>query len=182
MERYDCVVVGAGPGGSIFARNAAGKGLKTLIIEKESLPRYKTCGGGLTPAVKDLLDFDYSPVIERQVGGVAFLSRDEDGVVYYPDSMPVEMVARRDFDHCLVKQAVSAGAALIEKTVSSRSRNLRDEVIIETQHGDTDISSLILVGADGARSIVARAAGFNRGYGGIAIEAEIYPRDRASRR
>jgi geranylgeranyl reductase family protein len=177
MERYDCVVIGAGPAGSIFARNAAGKGLKTLIIEKESLPRYKACGGGLTPAVRNLLDFDYSPVIERKVGGVAFLSRDEDGVVYYPDSMPVEMVARSKFDHCLVKRAVSSGAALIEKARVVSVAELKDEVIIETVHG-TRISSLILVGADGARSIVARAAGFNRGYGGIAIEAEIYPRDR----
>ncbi len=133
MERYDCVIVGAGPGGTIFARNAAQKGLKTLIIEKESLPRYKTCGGGLTPAVKDLLDFDYSPVIERQVSGVAFLSRDEPEMVYYPDSMPVEMVTRRDFDHYLVRQAVAAGAALIEKTAVVSVTELRDNVIIETR-------------------------------------------------
>ncbi|MBP1749895.1 MAG: ubiF, partial [Deltaproteobacteria bacterium] len=65
MERYDCVVVGAGPGGSIFARNAAQKGFKTLIIEKETLPRYKSCGGGLTHAIKKIVDFDYSEMIER---------------------------------------------------------------------------------------------------------------------
>lgn len=179
MERYDCVVVGAGPGGSIFARNAARKGLKTLIIEKESLPRYKTCGGGLTPAVKNLLDFDYSPVIGRKVGGVAFLSRDESGMVSYPDSMPVDMVVRSDFDHFLVKQAQSAGATLIEKTAVVSVSESRDNVVVETANGDK-ISALIAVGADGARSIVARAAGFsNRGYGGIAVEAEIFPRDPA---
>lgn len=176
MERYDCVVVGAGPGGSTFARNAANRGLKTLIIEKESLPRYKTCGGGLTPAVKTLLDFDYSPVIERKVAGVAFLSRDEDDMVYYDDSMPVEMVARSEFDHYLVKQAVAAGAALLEKTRVVSVNELKDEVIIETGDGSR-MSALILAGADGVRSIAARAAGFNRGYGGIAVEAEIYPRD-----
>jgi geranylgeranyl reductase family protein len=179
MERYDCVIVGAGPGGTIFARNAAQKGLKILIIEKESLPRYKTCGGGLTPAVKDLLDFDYSPVIERHVSGVAFLSRDEPETVYYPDSMPVEMVIRGDFDHYLARQAVPAGAALIEKTAVVSVTELRDNVIIEIQNGDK-ISALIAVGADGARSVVARAAGFNRGYGGIVIEAEVYPRDPAT--
>ncbi|MBP1748060.1 MAG: geranylgeranyl diphosphate reductase [Deltaproteobacteria bacterium] len=176
MERYDCVIVGAGPGGSIFARNAAQKGLRTLIVEKESLPRYKTCGGGLTPAVKNLLDFDYSPLIERKVSGVAFLSRDECERVYYPDSMPVEMVARSDFDHFLVRQATSAGATLIEKTKVVSIRESRDDVIVETGNGDK-MSALIVVGADGARSVVARAAGFNRGYGGIAIEAEIFPRD-----
>jgi geranylgeranyl reductase family protein len=178
MERYDCVVVGAGPGGSTFARHSAQKGLKTLIIEKESLPRYKTCGGGLTPAVKNLLDFDYSPVIQRKVNGVAFLSRDEDGIVYYPDNMPVEMVARSEFDHYLVKQAVAAGASLIEKCRVTAIQELKDEVVIETGDG-TRFSAAIVVGADGARSVTARAAGFRRGYGGVAIEAEIYPRDPA---
>lgn len=178
MERYDCIVVGAGPGGSIFARNAAQRGLKTLIVEKESLPRYKTCGGGLTPAVKNLLDFDYSPLIERKVNGVAFLSRDDSELVCYPDSMPVEMVARSDFDHYLVRQAVSAGAVLREKTRVVSIRESRDHVDVETENGDT-ISGLIVVGADGARSIVARTAGSHRGYGGIAVEAEIFPRDPA---
>lgn len=178
MERYDCVVVGAGPGGSVFARNAAQKGLKTLIIEKESLPRYKTCGGGLTPAVKDLIDLDYSPLIERKVSGVAFVSRDEPGMVSYSDSMPVEMIDRGSFDHFLVRQAVSAGAELIERTRVVSVKESRDDVVIET-HSGASISALIAVGADGARSVVARAAGFNRGYGGIAIEAEIFPRDPA---
>ncbi len=178
MERYDCVVVGAGPGGSTFARHSAQRGLKVLIIEKESLPRYKTCGGGLTPAVRNLLDFDYSPVIQRKVSGVAFLSRDEDGTVFYPDSMPVDMVARSEFDHCLVKQAVAAGASLREKIRVVSIEERKDEVIVETGDGGR-ISGLIVVGADGARSIAARAAGFRRGYGGIAVEAEIYPRDPA---
>ncbi len=178
MEKYDCVIVGAGPGGSVFARNAALRGLKTLIIEKESLPRYKACGGGLTPAVKNLLDFDYSPVIQRKVCGSAFLSRDESEIVYYPDSMPVEMVARSDFDHLLVRHAVSAGAAFVEKTAVVSIRELKDNVIVETASGDI-VSAPVVVGADGARSRVAQAAGFRRGYGGIAIEAEIYPRDPA---
>jgi len=176
MEQYDCVVVGAGPGGSVFARNAARKGLKTLMIEKESFPRYKACGGGLTLAVKNLLDFDYSFLIERKVGGVAFVSHDEAEIVSYPDSMPIEMIDRSEFDHYLARQAVSAGAVLIEKTKVVSVTESLDDVVIETQNGDA-ISALVAVGADGARSVVARAAGFDRGYGGIAIETELFPRD-----
>ena len=45
---YDVVVVGAGPGGTTAGKLCAEAGLKTLLIEKERLPRYKACGGCLS--------------------------------------------------------------------------------------------------------------------------------------
>jgi len=61
---YDVIVVGGGPGGSTAARYCAKAGLKTLLIEKERLPRYKPCGGCLSAKTVRLLGFDLSPVIE----------------------------------------------------------------------------------------------------------------------
>ncbi len=46
---YDLVVVGGGPAGSTCAREAALRGLRVLLIEKERLPRNKLCGGALSP-------------------------------------------------------------------------------------------------------------------------------------
>ncbi|MEN6617695.1 MAG: geranylgeranyl reductase family protein [Syntrophorhabdus sp.] len=178
MEQYDCVVVGAGPAGATFARQAAIRGLKVLILEKEILPRYKACGGGLTPAVKKLLDFDYSSMIQRKVEGVAFLSGDDGEIIYYPDSMPVDMVARSEFDHFLVKQAVSAGATLLEGASVVSVQESVDKVTIQTNTGEY-FSALVTVGADGARSIVARSAGLDRKYWGIALECELFPHDPA---
>ncbi|MHA1605205.1 MAG: FAD-dependent oxidoreductase [Candidatus Freyarchaeota archaeon] len=40
-EKYDVIVVGAGPAGSMAAMRAAEGGAKTLILEKHSLPRFK---------------------------------------------------------------------------------------------------------------------------------------------
>lgn len=37
MDRYDLVVVGAGPGGYVAAEHAAELGKKVLLIEKENL-------------------------------------------------------------------------------------------------------------------------------------------------
>ncbi len=48
-ERYDLVVVGAGPGGSSTAYHAAKAGLNTLLIDRQEFPRDKTCGDGLMP-------------------------------------------------------------------------------------------------------------------------------------
>lgn len=176
MEQYECIVVGAGPAGATFARQAALKGLRVLILEKESLPRYKVCGGGLTPAVKKLLDFDYSSTIERKVSGVAFISGDDSDIIRYPDGMPIDMVTRSEFDHFLVKQAVSAGATLREATSVAKIEESADSVAIQTKTGET-FSARVAVGADGARSIVARSAGLARNYVGVALECELYPHD-----
>jgi flavin-dependent dehydrogenase len=45
---YDLIVVGAGPAGTSAARPASKSGLKTLLIEKDRIPRHILCGGGIT--------------------------------------------------------------------------------------------------------------------------------------
>ena len=47
VERWDVVVVGAGPAGSTAARVAAERGMRVLLLDAARFPRYKTCGGGL---------------------------------------------------------------------------------------------------------------------------------------
>ncbi len=40
---YDCIIVGAGPAGGTAAYHLSKRGRSVLILEKESLPRYKPC-------------------------------------------------------------------------------------------------------------------------------------------
>ena len=58
MADYDVIVVGAGPAGAMAARGCAVGGLKTLILDRAKLPRYKPCGGGVTQKAKNLLGFN----------------------------------------------------------------------------------------------------------------------------
>src|SRR5438270_179157 len=52
---YDLIVIGAGPAGATAAGEAARAGLKTLLLEKQPLPRHKTCGGGMPMTVGSAL-------------------------------------------------------------------------------------------------------------------------------
>ncbi|NBC57804.1 MAG: FAD-dependent oxidoreductase, partial [Bacteroidetes bacterium] len=63
---YDVAVIGSGPSGASAAFHAAKLGLKTIIIEKEILPRYKTCGGGFVFRGRKHMPFDISKVVEKE--------------------------------------------------------------------------------------------------------------------
>ena len=55
-ERYDVVVVGAGPGGSIAARTAAESGLNVLLIEKnQEIGVPVRCAEGVSKRVEDFV-------------------------------------------------------------------------------------------------------------------------------
>ena len=48
--KYDGVIIVSGPSGTSEAKALSGPGLKTIILEKVKLPRYKMCGGVLSPS------------------------------------------------------------------------------------------------------------------------------------
>ena len=56
---------GAGPAGATLAYELAKEGIGALVLEKEKLPRYKCCAGGVTGKAAKLLDFDISEVKEN---------------------------------------------------------------------------------------------------------------------
>ncbi len=54
-NEYDVIIIGSGPAGSSAAKSLTQWGLKTLILEKEQLPRYKCCSGVLFGEAQALL-------------------------------------------------------------------------------------------------------------------------------
>ena len=64
MQRnFDVIVVGAGPAGTVLARELAKKGISVVLLEKDVLPRYKCCAGGLSGRAAKLLNLDISDAI-----------------------------------------------------------------------------------------------------------------------
>jgi flavin-dependent dehydrogenase len=66
MKYFDVAIIGSGPSGASTAFYLGKKGISTAIIEKETLPRYKTCGGGFVFRGRKNMPFEIDNVIERE--------------------------------------------------------------------------------------------------------------------
>jgi len=152
--KYD-VIVSAGPAGSTTARFCAKKGLKALLIEKDRFPRYKPCGGCLSPRVLRELDFDIGRVIENTVSEAKFTFQLRDRFSICSQNPIGYLVMRDSFDHLLCRKAQEGGANLFEgKRVIGFQQDAEGvDVYI---NGGESMRCRYLLGADGARSIVAQ--------------------------
>ena len=172
---YDIIVVGGGPGGSTAARFCAKAGLKTLLIEKEQLPRYKPCGGCLSTKTVHLLGFDISPVIENTIYGAKFTYCSKDPFFIEPKEPIASLVMRDRFDQFLINKALEKGATILEGEKVTRVEEQGEGVEVELGKGKR-FHCRYLIGADGPESIVARSLPLppQRNDGnGIAIQSEI---------
>ena len=174
-SRYDCIIVGAGPAGSSAAYHLAKRGHSVLILERETLPRYKPCGGGVSPEIAQWFDFDFTPAISLKVQRLRLTWNMADPVEADLDTIePIWMVRREVFDHFLVQQAQKQGAVLKEQTVAKGITFECDRWLVHTTQGD--FAGTYLVAADGARGSVAQWLGFKQRQVQMAGALEIeYP-------
>jgi geranylgeranyl reductase family protein len=156
LEQFDVVVVGAGPAGSAAAISARLAGARVLLLDRADFPRDKACGDGIAAEAIDVVTrmgvdgiTDGYPAIERLrlVGpGGPQVSRPLPRVAY--------TIPRRVFDARLVDAAVALGADLRKHTVRR---------IVDPGGGvqiDGQFRAGVVIGADGAGSVVRRALGY----------------------
>ncbi|MFC2059664.1 NAD(P)/FAD-dependent oxidoreductase [Chloroflexota bacterium] len=172
QSKFDVIIVGAGPAGATLAGELARKGVSVAVMEKERLPRYKCCAGGLSVRATKLLNQDISDTVENEITGATFTFAGN-RPYYRHDSRTIGYTVMRDkFDYALTERAEKAGAVVLQEHEVRRIS--MDDEGVQTFTAMDDFRSKYVVGADGAMSVVAKALDFKRKISYMAaIETEV---------
>jgi 2-polyprenyl-6-methoxyphenol hydroxylase-like FAD-dependent oxidoreductase len=162
---YDVIVVGARCAGSPLATMLSRAGMKVCLVDRASFPSdTPSTHGILPPGVKVL---DQLGVMDRLLAVAPPL---DEGILAFDDiridldgftrklGAPSFNIRRVTLDAILLDAAIAAGAEVRTKTtVTGLLRSAGRVVGVETTAGA--LRAPLVVGADGARSSVARLAG-----------------------
>jgi len=143
-----------GPAGATAAYQLSRAGLSVLGLDKATHPRYKVCGGGLSARIDRILEDDYKSVVEHTVYGIQFSYRGADPLSLDCSSPIAYMVMRDRFDHFLVEKARRVGTEVHEDEPVTSCWQLPDGIEVTTDRGR--YLAKVLIGADGANSLVAQ--------------------------
>jgi geranylgeranyl reductase family protein len=162
-ERFDVAVVGAGPAGSVTALVLARAGARVALVDKAAFPRHKACGDAVGPrGVAVLQELGLAPEDDG--------ARLGDMVVVGPSGRRLRLpcfegidypgygvaVPRLEFDARLLDRALEAGA----HGVTGRVEHIgTTEAPVVELHDGRKFHADMVIGADGATSGVADAAG-----------------------
>ena len=148
---HDVIVVGAGAAGAASAYHLAARGHRVLILEAQSMPRRKPCGGGMAASVQRWFPFDLSPAVDQVIEQVRFTwCLDDPVTAVLPGDSPFWIVQRSRLDQFIAEQAVAAGAELVD--AASVETMERDGDGWTVTAGGHRYSSRAVVVADGSKS------------------------------
>lgn len=167
-DRYDVIVVGAGPGGSITAKTCAEGGLDVLLIEKrQEIGDPVRCAEGVgTDALKKHIAPD-KRWIAAEVKGSRIIAPDGTVILMSSDVAMKDVgytLERKVFDRVLAQNAAMAGAEVRVKTRATGllKNNGKISGIKAMYMGETkDIKADIVIGADGVESKIGRWGGID---------------------
>lgn len=154
---YDVIIIGAGPSGSTAGYLLAEKGLEVLVIDKESFPRQKLCGGLISWKTRKLVEELYKRKFDdlfsiENISNDFYAFEKSKIIAYQPSPEPFYFVDRKNYDFELISLAEGKNCSFLlnEKVIDF---NIRDATIITNKK---ELKGRIIIGADGVNSIIRR--------------------------
>jgi 2-polyprenyl-6-methoxyphenol hydroxylase-like FAD-dependent oxidoreductase len=167
MKAADAVIVGGGLAGSATAIGLSRAGVSAVIVEKQSFPRDKPCGEGLLPSgVAHLAALGLGDAMARAEGqpfrGIVYRFEDLEAVGSFAPGECGYGVRRSALDAIVHEAARRAPGVEILRGAAKSIAPCGDGVRVRLVDG-REVHGRILIGADGPRSLVRRAAGLDGG-------------------
>jgi geranylgeranyl reductase len=154
---FDVVVVGGGPSGSTAAEELARSGHKVALLDRDG--RIKPCGGAVPPRLISDFNIPDAQVVAR-INTARMISPSQRQVDIPIENGYVGMVDREHFDAFLRDRAAQAGATPLTGTFTKIERDGSKTFVVyrDKSSGETrSLQTRLIIGADGARSNVAKA-------------------------
>ena len=171
-EKFDAIVVGAGPSGNAAAYTLAKSGLKVLQLERGEYPGSKNVQGAIlyADALERIIpDFRDEAPLERHIIEQRMWVLDDTSFIgsHYRsadfDKPPYNRytIIRAQFDKWFSRKVQEAGALLICETTVDELLMDGDRVVgVKTDRQGGSIYADVVILADGVNSVLARKAGF----------------------
>jgi menaquinone-9 beta-reductase len=159
---WDALVVGAGPAGSVTARELARRGCRVLLVDKAAFPRAKVCGCCLNgAAVRTLERLGLGHVLDGAVplDRVTVAAGSRTAELRLPHGVAI---SRGVFDARLVEEAMRAGAEFRTATVVNRESDLLSQARVV----------ILASGLTGGEAVPERGS---RIGAGVVLPAELAP-------
>lgn len=172
-EKFDVIVVGAGPSGNAAAYTAAKAGLKVLQIERGETPGSKNVQGAILYAdalEKIIPDFRDDAPLERHIIEQRMWVLDDESFIgthfrsndYNKPPYNRYTIIRAQFDKWFSSKVREAGALVIcETTVEKLLMDDKQVVGVRCDRLGGDVFADVVILADGVNSTLARKAGFH---------------------
>lgn len=173
-EKFDVIVVGAGPAGASCAYTLAKSGKKVLLIERGEYPGAKNVMGGVLyrKQMEEIIpEFWKEAPIERPIVEQRAWLMDEGSMItsgvknlqWAEEPYNNFTILRAKFDQWFANKAVEAGALLINETVVNECIVEDSKVIgIRTDRPNGEVYADVVVLCDGVNSLLAKKLGYRK--------------------
>lgn len=155
---YDVIIIGAGPIGSRAATLLSERGLKVIVLEEhKEIGRPFQCAGLVNPSAMDAVKLNHT--ILKEIHSAKMHSPSGVSIqIGQPHKIRTYTVCRKKFDQAVAKQAIDSGAHISLNSkpndVTITDSCVQISAILDGR--EVNLSSKLLIGADGAHSWTRR--------------------------